>query len=101
MEEQKVNKLNRQLQNEAAGRNIDADFDFLIENSRLQPSEARPQMLNQSMKIQICVRKRPIFQKEEYAEEIDCVSACNPRVRVHECKYKVDGVTKTVENSDF
>ncbi len=42
MEEQKVNKLNRQLQNEAAGRNIDADFDFLIENSRLQPSEARP-----------------------------------------------------------
>lgn len=53
------------------------------------------------MKIQICVRKRPIFQKEESAGEIDCVSACNPRVRVHECKYKVDGVTKTVENSDF
>ena len=51
MEEQKVNKLNRQLYNEAAGRNIDADFDILIEQSRLHPNEARPQALNNSMKI--------------------------------------------------
>jgi kinesin family member 2/24 len=53
------------------------------------------------MKIQVCVRRRPIFPKEETSGEIDCVSACNPRVRVHECKYRVDGVTKTVENYDF
>ena len=42
MEEQKANKVQRQLQNEAAGRNIDADFDFLIEQSRLQSIDARP-----------------------------------------------------------
>ena len=53
------------------------------------------------MKIAVCVRKRPIFQKEEAGGEIDAVSAENPRVRVHECKYKVDGITKTVENHDF
>ena len=53
------------------------------------------------MKISVCVRKRPIFPKEEQAGEIDAVSAANPVVRVHECKYKVDGITKIVENHDF
>ena len=53
------------------------------------------------MKIQICVRKRPIFAKEEASGDIDAVSASNPKIRVHECKYKVDGITKYVENHDF
>ena len=25
----------------------------------------------------------------------------NPKIIVHDCKYKVDGVTKTIENADF
>lgn len=53
------------------------------------------------MKIQISVRKRPIFNKEESNGEIDAVSVANPLIRVHECKYKVDGITKFVENHDF
>jgi kinesin family protein 2/24 len=47
------------------------------------------------------MRKRPVFKKEESAGEIDAISVANPRVRVHECKYKVDGITKYVENHDF
>ncbi len=101
MEEQKANKRERQIQNEAAGRNIDADFDIMIEKSRLGVGDVRPQMSNANMKISVCVRKRPIFPKEEQAGEIDAVSAANPVVRVHECKYKVDGITKIVENHDF
>jgi kinesin family protein 2/24 len=58
-------------------------------------------MSTANVKIAVCVRKRPIFQKEEQAGEIDAVSAANPVVRVHECKYKVDGITKIVENHDF
>jgi kinesin family member 2/24 len=65
MEEQKANKRERQIQNEAAGRNIDADFDIMIEKSRLQVSDIRPQMSTSNIKISICVRKRPIFPKEE------------------------------------
>lgn len=72
---------------------------MLIESSRL--TEERPHMSTANLKISVCVRKRPIFQKEEASGEIDAVSALNPLVRVHECKYKVDGVTKTVENHDF
>ena len=33
--------------------------------------------------------------------EIDTVSCSNPSVIVHECKYKVDGVTKYIDNQDF
>jgi kinesin family protein 2/24 len=53
------------------------------------------------MKISICVRKRPIFTKEEQNGEIDAVSAANPVIRVHECKHRVDGITKYIENHDF
>ncbi len=53
------------------------------------------------MKISVCVRKRPIFNKEAQAGEIDSVSAANPVIRVHECKFKVDGISKFIENHDF
>jgi kinesin family protein 2/24 len=53
------------------------------------------------MKISICVRKRPIFTKEETNGEIDAVTAANPKIRVHECKFRVDGITKFIENHDF
>jgi kinesin family member 2/24 len=29
------------------------------------------------------------------------VSVANPKIRVHECKYRVDGITKYVDNHDF
>ena len=33
--------------------------------------------------------------------EIDVVSVSNPMLTVHECKYKVDGITKFIENQNF
>lgn len=33
--------------------------------------------------------------------EIDCVSTLNPRIFVHECKIKVDGITKYIEDQEF
>ena len=44
----------------------------------------------------MCVRKRPIFKKEEASGEIDSISAANPQMRIHEPKYRVDGITKYV-----
>jgi len=29
------------------------------------------------------------------------ISVVNPKIYVHDCKYKVDGVTKTIENTEF
>jgi kinesin family protein 2/24 len=53
------------------------------------------------MNICICVRKRPLFDKEYQGGEIDSVSASNPRVVVHEPKVKVDGITKYVQDTKF
>jgi kinesin family protein 2/24 len=53
------------------------------------------------MNICICVRKRPLFDKEYTAGEIDCVSAPNPKIVVHEPKVKVDGITKFIEDHTF
>ena len=50
------------------------------------------------LKICICVRKRPIFAKEAQQGEIDCISCANPKIVVHECKFKVDGITKYIDN---
>jgi kinesin family protein 2/24 len=49
----------------------------------------------------VCVKKRPVFANELSNGEIDCVSASNPVITVHECKFKVDGITKFVDNSEF
>lgn len=53
------------------------------------------------MNLCVCVRKRPLFDKEYISGEIDCVSASNPKIIVHESKIKVDGITKFIENHEF
>lgn len=50
------------------------------------------------MSLCVCVRKRPLFDKEYAGGEIDCVTASNPKIVVHECKVKVDGITKYVDD---
>jgi len=48
------------------------------------------------MNICVCVRKRPLFEKEVNAGEIDAVSCFNPHIQVHEPKIKVDGISKYI-----
>lgn len=55
----------------------------------------------EQLKINVCIKKRPIFQNELAAGEIDVISVSNPRVIVHDCKYKVDGITKFIDNQNF
>jgi len=53
------------------------------------------------MKISVCFKKRPIFHKELVDGEIDVISVSNPKIIVHDCRFKVDGVTKQIENTEF
>jgi len=54
-----------------------------------------------SMSICINVRKRPLFDKEYAKGEIDSVSSSNPYIVVHENKFKVDGITKYIQDTNF
>ncbi|EER18284.1 kinesin heavy chain, putative [Perkinsus marinus ATCC 50983] len=56
---------------------------------------------NTDGRIRVVVRKRPLFEYEKKPGQLDIVSMSNPRVLVHECKVKVDGITKFLESHEF
>lgn len=56
---------------------------------------------SEKMKLCVCIRKRPIFQKEKVAGEIDAVSCANPQIKVLFPKVKVDGITKYIDEYVF
>ena len=82
---------------------MDDDFNFLIQKKKFQVEYQKPQQYKTSKdsKIFVCVRKRPIFQKELMDGEIDCISAINPKVYIYECKIKIDGYTKYIDTNEF
>ena len=51
--------------------------------------------------ICICVRKRPIGRREVAANDHDAVSCVHPAVVVHDCRHRVDGITKYLNNTQF
>lgn len=74
---------------------------LMIDKERLKPESAIAHVNSNELKLCVCIRKRPLFKKERNAGEIDAASCANPNIRVHECNYKVDGITKYVNNTDF
>ena len=82
---------------------LDDDFNYLIQKKKFQVEyqKSQPYKSSKDSKIFVCVRKRPIFQKELMEGEIDCISAINPKVYIYECKIKIDGYTKYIDTNDF
>ena len=82
---------------------LDYDFEYLIREKKEQVEnvEPEPHSTSEHSKIYVCVRKRPIFDKEIQNGEIDCVSAINPKVCIYDCKLKIDGYTKYIDTNDF
>lgn len=101
MEEEKNFQEVKRLENEAQGKNADIIFFNMINQYHSQVPVKEPHVSPSSLKICVCVRKRPIFPKEEGQGEIDSISCSNPKILVHEPKFKVDGITKYLENHTF
>ena len=82
---------------------LDYDYDFLIHQKKreIEYESPSPHSTSEGAKIYVCVRKRPIFEKEIQNGEIDCVSAINPKVCIYDCKLKIDGYTKYIDTNDF
>ena len=62
--------------------------------TNIYSSEPEPHTSIGNSKIFVIVRKRPLSKKEINNGEIDCISCLNPKVVIHECKIKIDGITK-------
>eukprot|EP00826_Nyctotherus_ovalis_P050045 TRINITY_DN6095_c0_g1_i16.p5 TRINITY_DN6095_c0_g1~~TRINITY_DN6095_c0_g1_i16.p5 ORF type:complete len:119 (+),score=22.98 TRINITY_DN6095_c0_g1_i16:281-637(+) len=101
MQEKKLVKMERAAENMAVGKFGDVDYEMLIEEYKLGIIKPKFHTAPDSLKINVCVRKRPLFKKELQAGEIDCVTVINPSILVHECKFRVDGITKYLDNQSF
>ena len=97
----KKEKAEREAEVQAMGKKIDVDFELMIGKHRFKENILQNHVSASHLKLCICVRKRPIFKKEEVSGEIDSVSCANPQIKVLETKFKVDGITKYVEDHSF
>ncbi len=73
----------------------------MIEQAKIKKHILEPHTDSSSLKLCVCVRKRPLFKKEAKRGEIDAISCSNPKIVIHEGKIKVDGITKYIENQEF
>ena len=82
---------------------LDKDYLKMIRNKKadLEDYEPEPHIEVGNSKIFVVVRKRPLSKKEQANGEIDNITCLNPKVTVHECKIKVDGITKYLEDHHF
>lgn len=62
----------------------------MIEKNRFKDKLLQPHTYSNSLKVflysiqlSVCVRKRPVFKKEEQAGEIDAISCANPQIKIH------------------
>mmetsp|Transcript_15273 Transcript_15273/g.15409 ORF Transcript_15273/g.15409 Transcript_15273/m.15409 type:complete len:575 (+) Transcript_15273:126-1850(+) len=80
----------------------DVDFTKMIREYRHKyASLEQPHSPPGEMKICVCVRKRPINSREIKKQDHDSITVYNPVVVVHDCKMKVDGITKILDNTNF
>lgn len=88
--------------NEKLGHPGDVDFQRMIKAFREQNKDkSRLHADAGDTKITICVRKRPVNAKEVKKHDYDAVTCLNPMAIVHDCKLKVDGITKYLDSNAF
>lgn len=108
MDEQKRERQNEEKRNAELGVVGDADFVRMIDAWRNDQPASAPHLAfdceaakGRGKDLCICVRKRPIGKRELAANDHDAVSCTNPVVTVHDCRHRVDGITKYLANAKF
>ena len=96
-------KMAANINHDFIGKAMDKDYEKMIRNKKsdIYSYEPDPHTDIDNSKIFVVVRKRPLSKKEISNGEIDCISCLNPKVTVHECKIKIDGITKYLEDHEF
>ena len=100
------NFTSRQLHMPAQGTlvpKLDLEFEKLVREKKnlVEIGTCETHSVSTEAKISVCVRKRPIFEKEVLNGEIDCVSAVNPHAIIYETKKRIDGYTKYIDLNEF
>lgn len=102
--QRKKARAQEEQRNIAAGNPGDVDFIGMVREWRASHAD-KAQSLDSCQtsqpKICICVRKRPISDKERNRNDHDSVTCVNPEVWIHSAKLRVDGITKYLDHSSF
>mmetsp|Transcript_14087 Transcript_14087/g.20814 ORF Transcript_14087/g.20814 Transcript_14087/m.20814 type:complete len:552 (-) Transcript_14087:62-1717(-) len=104
MQERKQTRKDEEERQRAIGNPGDVDFIGLVQAWRDEHADqAQDHATNTSSvpKICICVRKRPISDKERAKKDHDSITCFHPNVTVHNAKFKVDGITKYIDHTTF
>ena len=123
MEQVKSERAAEAARNIAEGRPGDVDFQKMIREYRAEYLEGRERPHGTILsddegegkdgadaatpkdskddRICIAVRKRPVNAKEIRKSDYDSITCVNPLVIVHDCKLRVDGITKYLDNTSF
>ena len=100
-EERKIKEEKRSQENQ--GKTMDIDYEKMIQKKKTElyklPINKHKSIENS--KISVIIRKRPLSKKEISNGEIDCITCINPKIIVHECKMKIDGITKYLDDNEF
>ena len=108
MKARKIERAAEEKRNLEAGNPGDVDFIGMVrrwreEHRRMAKSRGDPPSITEAEapKICICVRKRPVSDKERIRKDHDSVTCLHPAVWVHSAKLRVDGITKYLDHSSF
>ena len=107
LRDERKTKENRKItsnnNHEFIGKAMDKDYEKMIRYKKDDMYSYEPDSHTDidNSKIFVVIRKRPLSKKEITNGEIDCISCLNPKVVVHECKIKIDGITKYLEDHEF
>ena len=96
-------KITSNNNHEFIGKAMDKDYEKMIRYKKDDMYSYEPDSHTDidNSKIFVVIRKRTLSKKEITNGEIDCISCLNPKVVVHECKIKIDGITKYLEDHEF
>ncbi|KAJ1444753.1 P-loop containing nucleoside triphosphate hydrolase protein [Pelagophyceae sp. CCMP2097] len=106
MQERKDARLAEEKRNVENGVVGDADFVKMIAHWRDDQPAPPPHAVafrgdGAGEEICICVRKRPIDKRDLARDDHDAVSCIHPGIVVHDCRHRVDGITKYLANTRF
>ena len=103
MKQRKKARAEEEQRNIAAGNPGDIDFIGMVREWRKENANtAVPHAADKSHpRICICVRKRPISDKEREKNDHDSVTCLNPNVWIHSAKMHVDGITKQMDHTSY
>jgi len=101
--DRKIEKAEEEQRNIAAGNPGDVDFIGLVRKWRKEnkPMAQPLEQQSQNLKICICVRKRPVNEKELKRRDHDSVTCLHPSAWVHSPKLRVDGISKYLDHNSF